>query len=276
MSILDGVLGLIQGNRAANAVAVANNDAMQGVVTGQQQAVQNVNAAGDKAINAVNTATGSANDTIAGGYNKNVDLAQPYLDAGAQGVQGVRDFAANTPKFAWDPRTNMDDPAFQFRQQQGEERLKAQNALRGLLSSGNFAKDISAFTTGNAAQYEGDDFSRALQTFKTNTDTTLQPLLALAGFGQHATDTLGGQTERAYGQQADNTMTAGKFEGATTTGLAQFLAGLNADAAVNAGKFRVGQGQATAAKDINTGNAWSSIIGGIPDLLTAIPGLGGK
>ncbi len=278
MSLLGGVLQLIQGNKAAGSVALANNDALRGVVTGQEQSEKDLAAAGAGAKDQINTATGSANDTIGTGYNKQVTALQPYMDAGGVGLQGLLDRAKANPQFSWDPNTNMSDPAFQFRQKQGEESISAQNSLHGLLGSGNFAKDISSFTTGNAAQYENDDFNRALQQFKTNMDATTQTYLPLANFGADATKTFNADTGQAFGDQARNTQAAGYAGADVDTSIAKFLASLRAGAATTAGNFRVGQGNATAAKDLNTGNSWASIGGEIPGLLQSLSQMmaGGK
>lgn len=266
MSILSSIIGLVQGNRAANAIALGNNDAMQGILKTNDQNRADVTGAGRAAVGAVNNATGAANDTLAGGYNRSQAINQPFVDAGGAGLQGLRDLSQG-PAFSWDPSKIASDPGYAFRVQQGTEQLQNNAALHGLSSSGNFAKDLASFNAGTNAQFENDDFNRALSTFKTNSDTSFRNFSALAGLGENAATRLDSSNKAFTLPMAENTRTAGLFEGATDTDLAKFLASQNAGAAKTAGDYRVHQAEGTAAKDLNTGNQVSAGLGDLASLL---------
>lgn len=313
-SIASGILSLIYGNKAAGAQALGYNDALVGVEKANNQNRTDINNAGAASQGIVNqgaaTATGQVNDAaknatgqvwdatnqantnIAGGLATQVGQQAPYLAAGQQGVKGLADLANEHRQFSWDPSQVANDPAYQFRLQQGKEAINNSAASRGLLSSGNTLKDLTSFGQGNAATYENQDFNQALSQFNTNFDTAQKSYLPLAQMGQTAVGQFDQATQNAQGQVAGNLINAGTyggnasqyagtyggnatqnaamFGGQTTNSLAEFLAKQNADTAISAGNYRVGQGNATAGKDLNTGGALGSIIGGVPSLYNAI------
>ena len=318
-SIASGILGLIYGNKAADAQALGYNDAMQGIINQNAASTTNLNnaaatstaqvqAGADKATGLVNDATGKAistvNDATAQGNNTISNFLQdqkqqinPYLDAGQTGVKGLTDLANENRQFNWDPSQVANDPAFQFRMQQGNEAIQNSAASRGLLSSGNTLKDLTSFGSGTAAQFENQDFNQALSQFNTNFQTAQNSYLPLAQMGQTAVGQNDQAIQNAGTQIAGNTINAGtyggnatigagvyggnaqqtasQFAGDTTNSIAKFIASLGSTAAKQAGDYRVGQGDATAGKDLNTGSSIGSIVGGGAGLYNTIAGLFG-
>lgn len=125
-------------------------------------------------------------------------------------------------------------PGYQFTQQQGIDAIDRSAAAHGSLGTGGTLKNIQAYGTGLADQIYNDVFSRALQGQTTN----FNELMGVANLGENAT-----QNVNAAGNQA----------------------------AVNVGSLMTQQGNATAAGQVGSANAWSNGISGTSNgLLTAL------
>lgn len=270
MSILSGIVGLFQGGKASRTQQTAYQDAESLVGDAYGRSVDELGAASKTALGQTNDARDQANQTLQGGYDAQVQNLNPYLSAGQQGVQGLADYAKANPQFSWDPTTNQNDPAYQFRNKQAEESIANKASLKGLLSSGNFAKDIADYSTGSAAQYENDDFSRALSTFKTNQDSTLGVLGTLAGLGTTATGQFNQATQNSTGLQSKNTTDAGTANANRTTSVAEFLANLDQQAQQQRAQYRVGRGQAQANGYNATTASWDQIGKGVTELIDPV------
>lgn len=275
MSILSAVTDWVQGSKASKAIQVGNEDAQHGVQQAQDKANVNLPAAGDTAINAVNTATGTANDTLAKGYNDQRQNLQTYLDAGTQGTKGLQDYAASNPQFSFNYDDYKNSDAYKFQLEQGQETIGNQAAAHGLASSGNVLKDLTTFGQGLASTYYDKAFDRAKQMFQTNSDTTFKNLSELAKIGQTGTQQFNQATQNTTNSIAENDIGAGKYEGDTRVGLSKFLADLDANSAVNAGKFRVARSGAEAAGDINAGHQIGELGSSLADLFTGVMQLSG-
>lgn len=78
------------------------------------------------------------------------------------------------------------DPGYQFRQQQGQQGMERSASARGGLLSGSAVKDAMRFNQGLAS----DEYTNAYNRFQTNRANKLNPLQALMGSGQTATNQL--------------------------------------------------------------------------------------
>jgi hypothetical protein len=105
------------------------------------------------------------------------------------------------------------DPGYAFRLSEGMKALDRQAAARGGLISGAALRGAQRFGQDLGSQEYGAAFDR----YQINRSNQLNPLMALSGAGQLATNTLGG-----YGSQfasgAANTMAAGSAAQANALG----------------------------------------------------------
>lgn len=118
------------------------------------------------------------------------------------------------------------DPGYAFRLKEGMKALDAQAASRGGLISGAALKAANRY----GQDYASNEYSNAFNRYQTNRSNQLQPLQALMGTGQTATNQTGAAAG-AYGAAA----------------------GSNALAA----------GNALASGQIGSANAWNSALGNV-------------
>jgi hypothetical protein len=317
MALFGDVTGYIDTGRAAKSISDANIAAEHGVLgatsaatAGITGAVNNadtsVNAAGQTAIQGVQDATTGANSTIdaahtagnqtlgniLGGEQSNLS---PYLQAGAQGVSSLADYADSKPQFhAPTAEEVQNTPGFQFQLQQGSNAITNQAAANGLSQGGNTLKALTQYGQNLAGTYYQNAFNNAQQGFQTNQNATLANLSALTGAGQIATGQSNAAVQNAGNQiasnevqsgnlRAGNTMQSGYYAGQTGTSLAQYLASLGLQGAENAGAlslkgaqsagdYAVGAGQAHAGGILGQGKALTQ---GVQDLAGLFMGGGG-
>lgn len=79
---------------------------------------------------------------------------QPFVEAGQEAVGALRNPVAEF----------MNDPAVQFRLQQGQQAIERSAASRGGLVSGNTLQDVNQFAQGVASEEFNNSFNRALAT----------------------------------------------------------------------------------------------------------------
>lgn len=127
-------------------------------------------------------------------FNKTVELNEPFRQAGLAGqnrllellgIGGNKD-AADYGSAMRDFGTAdfQADPGYQFRLSEGMKGLERAAASRGGLLSGRAYKGLMDYGQGLASQEYGNAFNR----FQTNRSNKLNPLQALAGTGQSATN----------------------------------------------------------------------------------------
>lgn len=148
-------------------------------------------------------------------YGKSMESLKPYAAAGETGLQGTLAGLADPSSYfgyqfkefdpqAYDP-TN--DPAYQFRLQQGLDAAKNSQAARGLLGSGGAMKELANYATGLASQASGEDLDRQYRNWRANqaggmgmASARASGLAGLANMGYGAT-TQGNQLGANYGNQ---------------------------------------------------------------------------
>ena len=280
-SLLSSILGFGSAGKAADQLATANNNAMQGVlgasangqagvssaanmgIQGVQNASQtgqagvndafalgsnNLNAAGGNAIGAVNNATGAANASLSDMLAGQVGAINPYLQAGNTGLMNIASMASG-PGFSFNYDDYKNDPAFQFQMEQGQRAIQNSGAARGLGSSGSVLKELTNFGTGLAATHYNEAFNRAKEGYGLNAATSLAQNSALIDAGKTGLGQYNAVTSNAGNQIAANTIGAGKYEGDTTTSIASLLASLGLDAS----KFNSTTGLTSALANSATG-----------------------
>jgi hypothetical protein len=131
------------------------------------------------------------------------------------------------------------DPGYAFRMAEGLKALDRQAAARGGLISGSALKASQRYGQDMASQEYGNAFNR----YQVNRSNQLNPLMAISGYGQQATNQLG-QYGSQFAQSGANTMA--NSANAQATGL------------YNAGEARasgyMGQSNALAGALSNAGN----------------------
>lgn len=172
--------------------------AVVGGVTSMVGADKQASAARD----AANTQAASSDRSIAlqsEMFDKQVELNQPWQDAGLKALQNY----ADNPAFSFTYDDMTASPDYQFRKQQGVNALDMSASARGKLLSGAQDKALTQYGQGLASEEYGNAYNRALQNYNTNQNTQLN----LANIGRGAA----GQTQNAmqnFSTGASNAITA--------------------------------------------------------------------
>lgn len=309
-SILGGILGSSAASKAAKQQAAADQAAAGAVdkatggaidagyagITQSNQAINNGVASANQAIN---TGVGAANDAIAGAnsgvsgiYGSETGSLQPYLGAGAVGLNTLQSTAGTfkAPTLAQAQAT----PGYQFTLQQGEQAIQNSAAAHGMLQSGGTQKALAQYATGLADNTYNNLFNQDLAAYNANQ----QGLLSLANLGVTANSqnisagsTYGGQLTSLAGLSANsNLQGAGLLANTNMSGAGllsstamqgnQYIGTTGLQGAVDAGNFRVGAGNAQAAGTMGAANAWGGALGGVSNsigqynLLKALKSMG--
>lgn len=165
-----------------------------------------------KAADAQTSAADSANQTQLDMFNRNVELQEPWRQAGigalsdltkgtAAGGDYMRDFTA---------ADFQADPGYAFRQQQGLRGLEASAAARGGLLSGGSGKDLVEYGQNFASQEYGNAYNR----FNADRDRRFNRLSSIAGLGQTATRDVASQGTNLANNMANNQMAVGNANSA--------------------------------------------------------------
>jgi hypothetical protein len=157
----------------------------------------------------------------------------PLAAVAGQGLMAPFATGMQTP----DWQTFSQNPAYQFRMDQGRQAIERGAAAKGTLLTGGTLKDLTAFGQGLASQEYNSEWDRARNMwldsaglFNQNQQNQFNRLSSMAGLGQQSA----GQTG-AFGSSYAN----------------------------NAGDLITGAGNANAAGQIGAGNAWNSAISDI-------------
>lgn len=148
---------------------------------------------------------------------------EPWRLAGDKALQVIQD----TPDFSFTPEdfTNMQDPSYDFRMQEGINALDRSAASRGRLLSGGQDKAVTRYGSNLASQEYGNAFNRAL----TERNVNLAKQQSLAGIGQSATNVVS-----QAGQQTAANIGSGAMQSAAQQGNA-LIAGGRAQAGIYSG-----------------------------------------
>lgn len=183
-------------------------------------------------------------------FNKQVELQEPWRQAGQTALNALVPMATNYQKFGMDQF--QQDPGYGFRFSEGQKALDRQAAARGGLISGGALKAAQRYGQDMGSQ----EYQNAFNRYQTERNAMLNPLQSLAGVGQTSTNALSNAATN-YGTNVGNTMMAGANARASgyvgganalTGGLGQYLnytqgqnllgtlqggGGANANAAIN-------------------------------------------
>lgn len=246
-SIASGIIGSKTAKTAAQteADAAANALAFQReAYTTQQQQVAPYLAAGQGGLNALTAGM----PELTAGFNPTAAGIPATFDPTQTGVPNT---------FSYGPQDFQVDPGYQFALQQGQQAIERSAAAKGGLVSGGTLKDLSAYTTGQAAQQYGTAYSRAQGTYQQNYGN------ALARYQQNYSNLF--NTFETNQQNRYNRLNALAGTGLAATGMST-AAGQNF--ANQAGQYTIGAGNALAAGQVGSANALTGGIAGATNAAT--------
>ncbi len=111
------------------------------------------NYSNNKATSAANAGTQKGIDAVNGFYNDAKGYMQPYMNTGTIANSRLAGLMN-------DPSSIKDNPAYQWRFNQGLEARDKSAAARGGLFSGAYQKDLSDYGQGSASQEYDNEFNR--------------------------------------------------------------------------------------------------------------------
>jgi hypothetical protein len=147
----------------------------------------------NKAANTQAQATQAAQDAQERMFNKQIELQEPFRQAGIGALNKLIPLSDYT-KFGMDQF--QQDPGYAFRLSEGMKALDRTAAARGGLLSGATLKGASRYGQDLASQ----EYQNAFNRYQTERAAQLNPLQSLAGIGQTSANTLTGAAG-AYGAQ---------------------------------------------------------------------------
>lgn len=140
--------------------------------------------------------------------------------------------------------TEMNDPGFQFRLDQGQKAITNSAAAKGNLLSGATAKAAERY----AQDYSSNEYQNVYNRELANNTAQFNKLAAISGVGQNAASTLNADSQNFANNASNITINAGN----------------NAAQGIN------NAGAARASGYVGGANAWSSGIGGLTSNLSSL------
>ena len=151
-------------------------------------------------------------------FNKQIELQQPYQEAGVNALNKLQGMADYT---MFGPEQFSKDPGYGFRLAEGQKALDRQAAARGGLISGGALKAATRYGQDMGSQ----EYQNAFNRYQIERSAKLGPYQSLAGVGQTSANTLGTAAAN-FGQTAGNNMMAsGNARASGYVGGANALAG---------------------------------------------------
>lgn len=120
-------------------------------------------------------------------FERQVELQQPWLEAGEEALNRLRPLAMDYTPFGM--RQFQSDPGYQFRMSEGMKALERGAAARGGLLSGATLRGTQRFGQELASQ----EYQNAFNRYQAERAARLQPLQSLAGVGQTTAQQLSGE-----------------------------------------------------------------------------------
>lgn len=274
------IFGALQGRSATNdavgalleAFTKAGKTATDTVNTVNPQIAANADKWGTAVINAGDAAAQGATDAAERGATGIKDAVtsgqaqmQPYTAAGTDALKTLSKLLQNPEQFQFQA-----DPGYQFRLQQGQQAIQRSAAARGASGGGGTAKALAQFNSGLAAQDYQDAWSR----WNTGKQQRQNGLEILSGMGERAGEYSGTLGLSGANSTASLLENAAQYGGSTKLGSTEWAGNLWSHAtdemsqnSLDLGNFLanldINQGKTIAAGNIQKGNIWSSLLGGL-------------
>lgn len=158
-------------------------------------------AATKSAANTAAAASRYATDLQKQMFDKQIELQEPWRQAGIQGLNRLTAGLAQGGEFGTPfSQTNwQQDPGYQFRLSEGMNALNKQAAARGGLISGAALKAAQRYGQDMGSQ----EYQNAFKRYYDERQNMLNPLQSLAGLGQTSSGMMG-QAAGAYGSNVGN------------------------------------------------------------------------
>ena len=214
--------------------------------------------AASSAANTQADAANRASDLQYKMFQEQQAMQAPFRAAGETALNKLIPEATNYKPFSYSSMTA--DPGYQFRLSEGMRALGRQAGARGGAVSGQSFKALQDYAQ-NAASGE---FTNAFNRYQLERQARLGPLQSLAGVGQTAANTIGGNAG-TYGTNVGNLMTSGAAaqaagqvgqSNALTGGLGTYLnysQGNNLVNALRSSQYGPNYGQFTPGSDTFVG-----------------------
>jgi hypothetical protein len=135
-------------------------------------------------------------------FERQVELQQPWLEAGEEALNRLRPLAMEYTPFGM--QQFQADPGYQFRMSEGMKALERGAAARGGLLSGRTLRGTQRFGQELASQ----EYQNAFNRYQAERTARLQPLQSLAGVGQTTAQQLSGEAGQ-MGANVGQAMQAG-------------------------------------------------------------------
>jgi hypothetical protein len=135
-------------------------------------------------------------------FERQVELQQPWLEAGEEALNRLRPLAMEYTPFGM--QQFQQDPGYQFRMSEGMKALERGAAARGGLLSGGTLRATQRFGQDLASQ----EYQNAFNRYGIERERRLGPLQSLAGVGQTTAQQLSSQAGQ-MGTNVGNMMTSG-------------------------------------------------------------------
>ena len=142
-------------------------------------------------------------------YDKNLQVQQPFYDAGIAGQNKLLEYlglggnagSADYGKYTRDFGMSdfQQDPGYQFRLDEGLKALDRQAAARGGLISGAALKAAGRY----GQDYASNEYTNAFNRYQINRNNQLAPLGALAGAGQNSANFIGSAAQNYANNKGD-------------------------------------------------------------------------
>ncbi len=243
MPIVSALVGSSQASKAVGAQVGAANTAI-GVLNGESQAAQG----------RVGDAVQQGNQVLSNVYGNEKSNLDPYLQAGQQGISSLSSMLQPggelTRQFSYSPTDLQNDPGYQFQLQQGSQALARQSASQGQSLGGGEKAALAQYSQGLADTTYNNAYNRALTTFQTNRQNTLQPLNTLINAGQNATGQFNNASQNYGSQTSQNLIGGAQYQSNVGLNTQQEVAGL----LQNIGAYKAGGSLAQ-------GKLWAPIAG---------------
>jgi hypothetical protein len=174
----------------------------------------------------------------------------PYMTAGAGAASQLSQMASSSSSpfefgnFSFNPGDFQGDPGYQFRMKQGQQVLENSAAARGTLHGGNTMKGLIDYGQNFASNEFSNAYQRARDSYMTNYQTA-----------RGAFDANQGADAQQFGQLFN---LANMGYGASSQ-----LSGLYSDVLGRQGEYLTGIGNAQAAGQVGSANAWSNAFGNV-------------
>jgi hypothetical protein len=140
-------------------------------------------------------------------FDKQIELQQPWLQAGTNALTKMQGGEYALPEsFKYDPNSMYQDPGYAFRMSEGMNALNRSMAARGLGVSGANIKGALKYGQNLGSQEFGAAYGRAMDEYNARlnrSNTGYNRLAALSGVGQTANTALGSAAS-GYGANVGN------------------------------------------------------------------------